>query len=446
MGQENKNVHEVSDKSMNDGQIDEIVNKVARTDLGKIDNSSIETANVKSKTPIWQWIVLLILIIAIAVVLYWYFFMKNKGSEPVEMIDTREVVVEQDENINTKEEETLVPNEKILIPEGYALFDTQNQAEAEEFIFPISFYYPENFSINRIKDGDNITLADQEQDKLFNVTLGTAEEAFAQFDVFTEGCDILRDDIVKLVYCNNNMFTGYTIVDKHSILLILSVLPEDLREAMSVADVFFTNLQVDATGIDCQGVNCVMEQIDTDNDGLVDDEELAWGTDLNNPDTDGDGLSDYDEVNKWQTDPNNPDSDGDTYSDGEEVSNGYNPSGEGILIDDNSYVELELRSLDSPEMSLSVFAQAFNDNDISLLIKVLSENHPDYVMANENGQVLLDFMKVYYKNQTVSFEIISSSQEENLVYAEVNTLLNGDFFEKMNMQFINIDNEWKILE
>ena len=36
--------------------------------------------------------------------------------------------------------------------------------------------------------------------------------------------------------------------------------------------------------------------IDTDNDGLSDADELAWGTDPNNPDTDGDSIKDGDEV------------------------------------------------------------------------------------------------------------------------------------------------------
>jgi hypothetical protein len=42
-------------------------------------------------------------------------------------------------------------------------------------------------------------------------------------------------------------------------------------------------------------------------------------------DTDDDGLSDDDEVNIYGTDPNNPDTDGDGYLDGVEVENGYDP-------------------------------------------------------------------------------------------------------------------------
>lgn len=58
---------------------------------------------------------------------------------------------------------------------------------------------------------------------------------------------------------------------------------------------------------------------DSDDDGLCDDEEAAYGTDPANPDTDGDGLSDGQEVKVYGTDPRNPDSDGDAIVDGDEV-------------------------------------------------------------------------------------------------------------------------------
>ncbi len=48
--------------------------------------------------------------------------------------------------------------------------------------------------------------------------------------------------------------------------------------------------------------------LDSDSDGLKDEDELKYGTDENNPDTDGDG-----------------------YKDGDEVKNGYNPMGAGKL-------------------------------------------------------------------------------------------------------------------
>ncbi len=58
---------------------------------------------------------------------------------------------------------------------------------------------------------------------------------------------------------------------------------------------------------------------DDDNDGLTNAEERRYGTDPNNPDTDGDGLTDGEEVKRYHTNPLNPDTDGDGLSDGDEV-------------------------------------------------------------------------------------------------------------------------------
>jgi hypothetical protein len=74
---------------------------------------------------------------------------------------------------------------------------------------------------------------------------------------------------------------------------------------------------------------------DSDSDGLSDEEEKKLGTDSNNKDTDLDGLSDFDEVKKYMTDPAKKDTDADGFSDGDEVQRGFNPKGEGKLLDVN---------------------------------------------------------------------------------------------------------------
>jgi outer membrane protein OmpA-like peptidoglycan-associated protein/opacity protein-like surface antigen len=59
---------------------------------------------------------------------------------------------------------------------------------------------------------------------------------------------------------------------------------------------------------------------DTDGDGISDgDEVLKYHTNPLKKDTDGDGLSDYDEIFKYHTDPLKVDTDGDGLSDGDEV-------------------------------------------------------------------------------------------------------------------------------
>ena len=60
--------------------------------------------------------------------------------------------------------------------------------------------------------------------------------------------------------------------------------------------------------------------LDSDDDGLLDGEEIALGTDPDDPDSDDDGLTDGEEVLVYGTDPLDPDTDDDGLTDGDEVN------------------------------------------------------------------------------------------------------------------------------
>ncbi len=79
--------------------------------------------------------------------------------------------------------------------------------------------------------------------------------------------------------------------------------------------------------------------VDTDGDGILDEDEISiYGTDPNKADTDGDGINDSQELALWGSNWNvdydgdglinllDPDSDGDGYADGQEIDNGLDPS------------------------------------------------------------------------------------------------------------------------
>ena len=68
------------------------------------------------------------------------------------------------------------------------------------------------------------------------------------------------------------------------------------------------------------------EEPDSDGDGLTDAEEVALMTDPVKADTDGDGLSDFAEVREHATDPLSVDSDGDGREDGAEIAAGFDPN------------------------------------------------------------------------------------------------------------------------
>ncbi|MFA5024365.1 MAG: hypothetical protein WC523_05380 [Patescibacteria group bacterium] len=75
----------------------------------------------------------------------------------------------------------------------------------------------------------------------------------------------------------------------------------------------------------------IISQLDTDSDGLTDEEERLAGTNPKAIDTDSDDLSDYEEVKIYRTNPLIGDTDGDGYLDGAEVKSGYNPNGSGKM-------------------------------------------------------------------------------------------------------------------
>lgn len=84
---------------------------------------------------------------------------------------------------------------------------------------------------------------------------------------------------------------------------------------------------------------------DADEDGLTNSQELALGTDLTKPDSDGDGISDCKEVNEIHTDPCKYDTDEDGLSDGDELVLGLNPlvqKSDGITLDSQREFTQEL--------------------------------------------------------------------------------------------------------
>ena len=93
-----------------------------------------------------------------------------------------------------------------------------------------------------------------------------------------------------------------------------------------VPDVLVGAMGQDVDGNADQGQAFVfsLAPVDGDGDGLTDAEELARGTDPDDPDTDDDGLPDGDEVARG-TDPLDPDTDDDGLLDGDEVAHGTDP-------------------------------------------------------------------------------------------------------------------------
>lgn len=126
-----------------------------------------------------------------------------------------------------------------------------------------------------------------------------------------------------------------------------------------------------STTTSCGGSEPVVQEqpkppLDSDGDGISDEEELKLGLNPNSADTDGDGLSDYDEINRYNTDPLKADTDGDGLTDGEEVltykTNPLNKDTDGDGISDYDEVKTyrtNPNSADSDGDGLSDYDEIF---------------------------------------------------------------------------------------
>lgn len=136
---------------------------------------------------------------------------------------------------------------------------------------------------------------------------------------------------------------------------------------------------------------------DTDGDGLSDYAEvMKYKTDPLNPDSDDDGLTDYDEVMKHKTDPLNPDTDGGGMKDGEEVAQGkdpLDPSDDFFDITVGASFDLEGIMFDTAKYEILPVSVPILEHALKVLkdhpeVKVLIVGHTDSVGGVQDNLTL----------------------------------------------------------
>ncbi|MDE5936702.1 MAG: thrombospondin type 3 repeat-containing protein [Ruminococcus sp.] len=153
--------------------------------------------------------------------------------------------------------------------------------------------------------------------------------------------------------------------------------------------------EVYLTGTDPTVYDSVTEGVsdadaDSDGDRIPNINEIDYGTNPQLTDTDGDGLSDYDEIYVYGTDPLKDDSDGDSLKDGTEIKLGLDPNNP--------------QTFGVPDSEYQIAQPVSPDNDI--LSSVNTEDSP-YIMSidiTSNN----DIEENIYINESERFGIVES--------------------------------------
>lgn len=152
-----------------------------------------------------------------------------------------------------------------------------------------------------------------------------------------------------------------------------------------------------------KSTNVIVEslQIDTDKDGLVDSVESLIGTDPDNPDTDGDGLLDGDEVNVYRTDPLSKDTDGDGRNDKVETMLKTDPTNKfsfpavvgpavvhdhlTVFVPQSSVLPINNKAADNDQLTVLLPLERYQQiNDISFIY-----NRLNVLIEDDNGNSII---------------------------------------------------------
>lgn len=177
----------------------------------------------------------------------------------------------------------------------------------------------------------------------FAVTFNKDEEIISSFSgFFSDDKSSLEDNSIKklafkITFSNVNQVVNITIPEESiTIEELIGEIMASFQADIATEEALFNSTSTEEMGIDYiidfeDEDNYLMEDFETEEQKSESEDSKLSETDLAT-DSDGDGLTDFAEINIYNTDPNNPDTDGDGYLDGEEVKNGFNPRGEGLLV------------------------------------------------------------------------------------------------------------------
>ena len=174
-------------------------------------------------------------------------------------------------------------------------------------------------------------------------------------------------------------------------------------------------------------------KVDIENDGLSNEKEIQLRTDPKHPDTDRDGLSDGDEVNRYKTDPLNPDTDGDGISDGDELKNGTDPlkkgsSGSDPNTNPGGYAEQAIpaaskvfktvnKTGEPYTLSMKIFASAGAESKLSARETSISDLRDNNVIIGKAVDITAD-KSLDCRGATLYFRLDKTYVKEKLTFGK----------------------------
>lgn len=179
---------------------------------------------------------------------------------------------------------------------------------------------PENYAINATWSDVN-----ENEYKVSFTTMGEWHNGYvASITIENLSDRVLEDWILTFTSSDEIVSIWHAVIDFHTdcaYIIHNASYNANINPGASVTFGYLASYENEKHFPDTFMLQSVINEIDfitdSDGDGLTDYDELLVGTDKNNPDTDGDGINDYDEA-AYGYNPLSPDSNGNGIPDGEE--------------------------------------------------------------------------------------------------------------------------------